>query len=115
MNDKRDRCRGKHMYMYSEVLLQLSFGGTEENYESLQAVQSSFPVCRTRTEKSHRCVLGSIPDQIMLDLRWTKWHWGRFSSRTSASPASSHSTNCYVFISHPTTDAIQLDSDSVVK
>jgi hypothetical protein len=27
------------------------------------------------------------------DLWWTKWHWGRFSSSTSVSPANHHSTN----------------------
>jgi hypothetical protein len=27
-----------------------------------------------------------------------KWHWGRFSPRTSVSPANSHSTNCCTLI-----------------
>jgi hypothetical protein len=27
-------------------------------------------------------------------LWWTKWRWGRFSPRTSVSPANLHSTNC---------------------
>jgi hypothetical protein len=34
----------------------------------------------------------------MLDLWWTKWHWGRFSSSTSVSPDNPHSTNCSIII-----------------
>jgi hypothetical protein len=37
---------------------------------------------------------GSMPDQVMCDLRWTKWHWGRVSPSSLFSPAKSHSTNC---------------------
>jgi hypothetical protein len=37
-----------------------------------------------------------------------KWHWCRFSARTSASPASSNFTNCSTFINHPTIKAIIL-------
>jgi hypothetical protein len=36
----------------------------------------------------------SISGQVMWDLWWTKWHWGRFSPSTSVSPANFHSTNC---------------------
>jgi hypothetical protein len=36
--------------------------------------------------------------QVMWDLRWTKWHWGRFSPSTSVSPASSQLTDCSTFI-----------------
>jgi hypothetical protein len=36
---------------------------------------------------SHRSGPGSSPGQVMLDLWWAKWHWGRFS------PANSHSTD----------------------
>jgi hypothetical protein len=38
---------------------------------------------------------------VMWDLWWTKWHWGTFSSKTSVSPANSHSTNCSIFVYHP--------------
>jgi hypothetical protein len=39
---------------------------------------------------------------IMLDLWWTKWHWGRFSPSTSVSSANSHSTDCStLIIYHP--------------
>jgi hypothetical protein len=37
---------------------------------------------------------GSIPGQVMSDLLWTKWHWGRFSPSTSVSAANLHSTDC---------------------
>jgi hypothetical protein len=36
---------------------------------------------------------GSSPGQVMWDLWWTKWHWGRFSRSTSVSSAT-HSTDC---------------------
>jgi hypothetical protein len=36
--------------------------------------------------------------QVMWDLWWTKWHWGRFSPGTSVSPVNSHYTNCAKFI-----------------
>jgi hypothetical protein len=34
----------------------------------------------------------------MWDLWWTKWHWGRFSPRTSVSPANLQSTDCSTII-----------------
>jgi hypothetical protein len=36
----------------------------------------------------------SSPGQVMWDLWWTKWQWGRFYPSTSVSPANLHSTNC---------------------
>jgi hypothetical protein len=36
---------------------------------------------------SHRGGPGSIPGLVKWDLWWTKWRWGRFSPRTSVSPA----------------------------
>jgi hypothetical protein len=54
---------------------------------------------QTRSE-SHRGSLGSIPDQVMWHLWWTKWHWRRFSPSTSISPANSYSTSCSIFY-HP--------------
>jgi hypothetical protein len=39
--------------------------------------------------KDHRGGLGSSPGQVVWDLWWTKWHWGRFYPSTSVSPASS--------------------------
>jgi hypothetical protein len=47
---------------------------------------------------SHRGGPGSIPGQVMWDLWWTKWHWGRFSPNTSVSPANFHSTDCSTLI-----------------
>jgi hypothetical protein len=46
---------------------------------------------------------GSTPGQVMWDLWWTKWQWGRFSHSTSVSHANSQSTNCstFIIISHP--------------
>jgi hypothetical protein len=41
----------------------------------------------------HRGGPGSSPGQVMWDLRWTKWHWGRFSPITLVSPVNLHSTN----------------------
>jgi hypothetical protein len=43
---------------------------------------------------SHRADPGSSPGQVMWDLWWTKWHWGRFSPGTSVSLANLHFTNC---------------------
>jgi hypothetical protein len=33
----------------------------------------------------------SSPEQVMWDLWWTKWHWGRFSPSTSFSPTNNSS------------------------
>jgi hypothetical protein len=41
---------------------------------------------------SHRGGPRSNPGLVKWDLRWTKWHWGRFSPSTSVSPANLHST-----------------------
>jgi hypothetical protein len=41
---------------------------------------------------------GSSPGQVMWDLWWTKWHWGRFSPSSLVSSANSHSTHCSTFI-----------------
>jgi hypothetical protein len=43
---------------------------------------------------------GSLPRQVMCDLCWTKWHWGRFTPSTSASPADPYSSICFTFINH---------------
>jgi hypothetical protein len=40
------------------------------------------------------------PGQVMWNLWWTKWLWGRFNSSISVSPANSHYTDCSVFIYH---------------
>jgi hypothetical protein len=52
---------------------------------------------------SHRGDPGSIPGQVMWDLWWTKWHWGKFSPSTSVSLANPHSTNCSIMVitDHP--------------
>jgi hypothetical protein len=34
-----------------------------------------------------------VRSQVMWDLWWKKWHWGRFSPSTSVFPANSHSTD----------------------
>jgi hypothetical protein len=39
----------------------------------------------------------------MYDMGWTKRHWSRLSASTLVSPASSPSTNCFIFINHLTT------------
>jgi hypothetical protein len=59
-----------------------------------------------QSQAPHRGGLGSIPGQIMWDLWWTKWHWGRFSPSASVSAATSHSNNCYTFTNHPIMDTI---------
>jgi hypothetical protein len=41
---------------------------------------------------------GSSSGQVMWDLWWTKWHWGRCSPNTSISPANSHTTDCSTII-----------------
>jgi hypothetical protein len=38
------------------------------------------------------------PVQVMLDLWWTKWHWGRFSPSTSGFSANHHSTKFSILI-----------------
>jgi hypothetical protein len=48
---------------------------------------------------SHRGGPSSIPVQVMWDLWWTKWRWGRFSPSISVSPANSHSIDCSTLIS----------------
>jgi hypothetical protein len=52
---------------------------------------------------SHRGGLGSSPGQVMWDLWWTKWYWGRFSPGISVSSVNSHSTDCstFIIICHP--------------
>jgi hypothetical protein len=45
----------------------------------------------------------SVPDQVMW---WTEWHWDRFSSRISVSPASSRSTNFSVLFNHSMIDVM---------
>jgi hypothetical protein len=50
---------------------------------------------------SHSGGLGSIPVQVIWDLWWTKWHYGRFPPSTSVSPANYHSTKCSILIYHP--------------
>jgi hypothetical protein len=47
---------------------------------------------------SHCGGSGSGACEVMWDLRWTKWHWGRFSPSTSVSPANCHSTDCSTLI-----------------
>jgi hypothetical protein len=47
---------------------------------------------------SHHGGPGSSPGQVMWDLWWTKWHWGRFSLSTSVPLANSHSTDYSTFI-----------------
>jgi hypothetical protein len=42
--------------------------------------------------------LGSSPGQVIWDLWWTKWYWGRFSPSTSVSPANPHSSDYSTFI-----------------
>jgi hypothetical protein len=49
----------------------------------------------------HRGGPSSILGKVMWDLWWAKWHWGRFLSSISVSPASSHFTKCYMFKYHP--------------
>jgi hypothetical protein len=45
---------------------------------------------------------GSSLGQVMWNLWWTKWHWGRFSPSTSVSSANFHATGCFTLtICHP--------------
>jgi hypothetical protein len=48
--------------------------------------------------------LPTVATQVRTEVRscekWTKWHWGRFSSSTSVSLANSHSTDCSTLIYH---------------
>jgi hypothetical protein len=45
---------------------------------------------------------GSLPGQVMWDLKWEKWLWITFSQSTSVSPANSHSTQCLIYLTcHP--------------
>jgi hypothetical protein len=47
---------------------------------------------------SHRSGPGSNPGQVMWDLWWTNWHWGRVFPSSLVSPANSHSTDCSTLI-----------------
>jgi hypothetical protein len=58
-----------------------------------QAVSRRLP-----TAAPDRGAPGSSPGQLMWDLWWKKWHWGRFSPSTLFSPANSHSSDCSTFI-----------------
>jgi hypothetical protein len=60
----------------------------EEGRAIAQAVSRWFPPRRP----------GFAPDQIMWDLWWTKWHWGRFSPNTPVSPDNHHSTKFFILI-----------------
>jgi hypothetical protein len=42
-----------------------------------------------------------VPSQVMWDLWWTKWYWGRFSPSASVSPANHHSAKYSMLIYHP--------------
>jgi hypothetical protein len=65
-----------------------SFGGRA----IAQAVSRRLPTAAARV----RC-------QVMWDLWWIKWPWGRFFPSTSVSPATFHSTDCFTLISGPGT------------
>jgi hypothetical protein len=39
-----------------------------------------------------------VRGQVMWNLWWTKWCWGRFSPSTSVSPVNFHSTDCFTLI-----------------
>jgi hypothetical protein len=47
---------------------------------------------------SHCGGLGSIANQVMWNLWWTKWHWGEFFFSTSVSLENSHCTDCSTLI-----------------
>jgi hypothetical protein len=55
---------------------------------------------------SHGGGLGSIPDQVLLDLWCKKWQWGGFSASTSVPPTNYYSTKCSTFINHPIMDVV---------
>jgi hypothetical protein len=41
---------------------------------------------------------GFAPGQVVWNFWWTRWHWGRFSPRTSVSLANHYSTKFSIFI-----------------
>jgi hypothetical protein len=57
----------------------------------------------TAVVKNHSADGGpsSILVQVMYDLWWTEWHWGRFSPSPSVSPANSHPIQCPTLTYHP--------------
>jgi hypothetical protein len=60
--------------------------------------------CAIAQAVSHRLptVAARVQSQVMLDLWWTKWHWGRFYPSASVSPANSHSSDySTLIIYHP--------------
>jgi hypothetical protein len=59
---------------------------------------SNHPDCRAIAEVSNRGGPSLNPGQVMWDLWWTKWHWGRFSPSISVSLTNSHSTNCSILV-----------------
>jgi hypothetical protein len=44
--------------------------------------------------------------EIMKDLLWMKWYWGRFSLSTSVLPSNFYSSNCSTLINYPTIDSV---------
>jgi hypothetical protein len=48
--------------------------------------------------RQHPTVEFRVRSLVLWDFWWTMWHWERYSSRTSVSPANSHST---ALIYHP--------------
>jgi hypothetical protein len=58
-----------------------------------------FTCNRRRCSPGYLSILrGSIRGQVMRDLWWTQWHWGRFSPSTSLSFANCNSTNLSILI-----------------
>jgi hypothetical protein len=73
-------------------VLAITVHGTEE---LTVRIRYRFSVGRATAQAVSRWLptaAAQVRGQVMRDLRWTKWHWGRFSPSTSVSPANLHST-----------------------
>jgi hypothetical protein len=79
----RDCCR-----FWCRVLILFIFKG----HAIAHAVSGRLPTAATWVGAQVRS------GQVIWDVWWTKWHWGRSSPSTSVSLANSHSTNCFTHI-----------------
>jgi hypothetical protein len=50
---------------------------------AIGALGAAKKLYRSTLPASHHSCLGSITGQVMWNLWWAKWHWGRFSPGTS--------------------------------
>jgi len=63
----------KEIFLGRSIIKNTEGGGGQENLKNLSTNNVHF--------KTHSSDLGSVSEQYMWDLWWTKWQWGRFVSQ----------------------------------